>query len=56
MDHHMGHTTYGASSDGELGATADAIAEIATHLPVHLPQVVRVWFVVGATVDTHLLL
>ena len=33
MDHHMGHTTYGASSHGELGAMADAIAEIAAHLP-----------------------
>ena len=56
MDHHTGHTTYGASSHGELGAMADAIAEIATHLPAHLPHVVRVWFVVDATVDTHLLL
>ena len=35
---------------------ADAIAEIAAHLPAHLPHVVRVWFVVDATVDTHLLL
>ena len=34
MDHHTGHTTYGASSDGELGAMADAIAKIAaTYLP-----------------------
>ena len=56
MDHHTGHTTYEASSRGELGAMADAIAEIATHLPAHLPHVVRVWFVVDATVDTHLLL
>ena len=55
MDHHTGHTTYGASSHGELGAMADAIAEITTHLPVHLPHVVRVWFVVDATVHTHLL-
>ena len=54
MDHHTGHTTYGASSHGELGTMADASAEIATHLPVHLPHVVRVWFVVDATVDTHL--
>ena len=56
MDHHTGHTTYGASSNGELGAMADAIAEIAAHLPAHLPHIVRVWFVVDATVDTHLLL
>ena len=35
---------------------ADAIAEIAAHLPAHLPHIVRVWFVVDATVDTHLLL
>ena len=56
MDHHTGHATYGASCHGELGAMADAIAEIATHLPANLPQVVRVWFVVDATVDTHLLL
>ena len=54
LDHHMGHTTYGASSHGELGAMADAIAEIAAHLPAHLPHIVRVWFVVDATVDTHL--
>ena len=56
MDHHTGHTTYGASSHGELGAMADAIAEIAAHLPAHLPRIVQVWFVVDATVDTHLLL
>ena len=56
MDHHSGHTTYGASSHGELGAMADAIAGIAAHLPAHLPHIVRVWFVVDATVDTHLLL
>ena len=56
MDHHTGHTTYGASSHGELGAVADAIAEIAAHLPAHLLHIVRVWFVVVATVDTHLLL
>ena len=35
---------------------ADAIAEIAAHLPAHLPHIVWVWFVVDATVDTHLLL
>ena len=56
MDHHTGHTTYGASSHGEPGAMADAIAEIAAHLPAHLSHIVRVWFVVDATVDTHLLL
>ena len=56
MDHHTGNTTYGASSHGELGAMAGAIAEIAAHLPAHLPHIVRVWFVVEATVDTHLLL
>ena len=56
MDHHTGRTSYGASSHGELGAMADAIAEIATHIPGHLPHVVRVWVVVNATVDTHLLL
>ena len=56
MDHHTGHPTYGASSHGELGAMADAIAETATHLPAYLPHVVQVWFVVDATVNTHLLL
>ena len=56
MDHHTGHTTYRASSHGGLGAMADAIAEIAAHLPAHLPHIVRVWFVVDATVVTHLLL
>ena len=55
MDHHTGHTTYGASSHGELGAMADAITKISAHLPAQLPHVVRVWFVVDATVDTHLL-
>ena len=55
MDHHTDHTTYGASSHGELGAMADAIAEIAAHLPAHLRHIVRVWFMVDATVDTHLL-
>ena len=42
MDHHTGHTTYRASPHGELGG--------------QLPHIVRVWFVVDATVDTHLLL
>ena len=56
MDHHTGHTTHGAYSHGELGAMADAITEITTHLHAHLPHVVWVWFVVEATVDTHLLL
>ena len=56
VDHHTGHTTYGASSHGELGAMADAIAEIAAHLPAHLLHIVRFRFVVDATVDTHLLL
>ena len=56
MDDHTGHTTYGASSHGELEAMADAIAEIAAHLLAHLPHIVRVWFVVDATVDAHLLL
>ena len=51
-----GHTTYRASSHGELGAMADAIAKISAHLLAHLPHVVRVWFVADATVDTHLLL
>ena len=35
---------------------ADAITEVAAHLPAHSPHIVRVWFVVDATVDTHLLL
>ena len=56
MDQHTCHTTYGASSDGQLGAIADAIAKIAAHLPPLLTHVVRVWFLVDATVDTHLLL
>ena len=42
MDHHTGHTTYRASSHGELGAMADAIAKIAAHLPAQLPQIVPV--------------
>ena len=56
MDDHKGHTTYGASSHRELGAMANAIAEIAAHLPANLLHVVRVLFVVDATVNTHLLL
>ena len=56
MDHHTGHTTYGAYSHRELGAMADVIAGIAASLPPFLPHVVRVWFVVDATVDTHILL
>ena len=56
MDHHRGHTTYGASSHGELGTMADAIAKISVHLPAHLPHVARIWFVVDASVDRHLLL
>ena len=56
MDHSTRHTTYGASFHGELGAMAKAIAKIAILLPAHLPHVVRVWFPVNATVDTHLLL
>ena len=35
---------------------ADAIANIAAHLPALLPHILLVWFVVDATVDTHLLL
>ena len=56
IDHHTGHTTYAASSHGELQAIANTIAEIAAYLPAHLPHVVRVWFVVDATVYTHLLI
>ena len=56
MDHHTGHTAYGASSNWELGPIADAIAKLAAHLPALLPHVVWVWFVVEATVDKHLLL
>ena len=56
MDHHTGHSSYGASSHGELGAMADAIAEIAALLPAYVPHVFRVWFVVDAPDDTHLLL
>ena len=56
MDHHTSGTIYGASSHGELGAMAAAIADISAHLPAHLPHILRVWFVVDATVDTHLLL
>ena len=33
MDHHTGHTTYGASSHGELGAMADTITRLAATLP-----------------------
>ena len=56
MDHHTGHTTYGASSHGELGAMADVITRLAATLPANLPQVVRGWLVVDATVNTHVLL
>ena len=55
-DHHTGHTTYGASSLGELEAMADTITKIPASLHANVPHVVRVWFVVDATVDTHLLL
>ena len=56
IDHHTDHTTYGASAHGELGALANAIAKVGAHLPALLPHVLRVWFVVDATADTHLLL
>ena len=56
MDHYTGHTTYRASSQGEPGAMAEAITNVATHLPGHLPHVVLIWFVVDATLGTHLLL
>ena len=56
MDHHTGETTCGPSSNGELGAMADAIIRLAATLPAFLPHVVSVWFMVDATVDTHLLL
>ena len=35
---------------------ADTITRVAATLPANLPHVVRVWFVVDANVDTHLLL
>ena len=54
MDHHTGHSTYGASSRGEQGAIADTIPKIAANLPALFLHVVRVWFIVDATVDTHL--
>ena len=42
MDHHMGHTTYGACSHGELGALADTIAYPPTRPPpAHRPGLVR---------------
>ena len=56
MNHYTGHTTDGASSNRELGAMVDAITRLATTLPANLPHTVKVWFVVDATVDTHLLL
>ena len=56
MDHHTGHTTYRASSHAELGAMADAIAKLSAHLTAHLPHLLRVWFIVDATVNEHLLL
>ena len=56
MDHHTGHTTYRASSHGELGAIADVVTRLAATLPAFPLHVVRVWFVLDATVDTHLLL
>ena len=56
MKHHRGHTTYEASSHGELGAIADTIAKVAANLPALLPHVVPVWLVVDATLETHLLL
>ena len=54
--HNMSYTTYRASSHGELGSMANTITRLAAKLPAHLPHTVRVWFVVDATVDTHLLL
>ena len=56
MDQHRGHTTNGASLHGELEATADAVTRLAATLPAILPHIVGVWFVVDATVDTHLFL
>ena len=54
MDYHRGHTTYGASSHGEHGAMADAITKLVATLPAFFPHLGRLWFVVEATVDTHL--
>ena len=56
MDHHTRHTTYGASLHRELGAMADAITRVAARLPTYLRHVIGVWFVLNATVHTHLLL
>ena len=56
MDHHPGHTPYGAPSQGELRAMADTIPRLAATLPADLPHVLRVWFVIDATVHTHLIL
>ena len=56
MDHRMGHTTYGAFSHGKLGAMAHTKPKLAATLPANLQHVVRVCFVVDATVDTHQLL
>ena len=42
INHYAGHTTYMASSHGELRAMADTITRLATTLPADLPHTVRV--------------
>ena len=56
MDHQSGHTTYRASSHGVLGAMAGAMTRLASTVRANMPHTIRVWFIVDATVDTHLLL
>ena len=56
MVHRTGHTTYEASSHGELGALADTISKLAGTQPTDTFHILRVSFIVDATVDTHLLL
>ena len=40
MDHHTGHTTYGASSHRKLAAMANTITRLEATLPASLPHVV----------------
>ena len=52
---HRPHHLLGLLPRGARGH-GRTITEIAAHLPAHSPHILRVWFVVDATVDTHLLL
>ena len=51
MPHHSRSTIYGASSHGEVCTLADALGPLQT-----TDTATRVWVVVDATVDTHLVM